>query len=134
MAAQRRRTVQKDIILQVVTSMYNHPCADAIYEEVLKNHPHISRATVYRNLNQMAEEGLVFRVKLPDGADAYDFRVDPHYHVRCSCCGNVFDVDMPYMDDLTRSIMDTKGFDFQGHTIVFEGTCPGCRTAKQQII
>ena len=35
-----------------------HATADEIYSEIVREHPTISRATVYRNLNLLAEMGL----------------------------------------------------------------------------
>lgn len=127
-----RNTVQRQIVLGAVRSMTNHPTAEEIYNHIVKNHPTISKGTVYRNLNLLAEQGEVLRVRIPDGADRYDLRSRPHYHIRCTGCGQVFDVDMPYQEDLSQKVNDSHGFLFTGHDIVFTGVCPDCRQQGEE--
>ena len=77
---QTRNTIQRQIVLQAVNQMHNHPTADAIYAVIAAQHPTISKATVYRNLNQLAAQGEILRVPVPTGADHFDFNIKPHYH------------------------------------------------------
>lgn len=97
---QTRNTVQRQIVLKAVRSLHDHPTADSVYAVVAAEHPSISKATVYRNLNQLALQGEILRVPVPTGADRFDFNTQAHYHVRCTCCGNVYDVFMPPVNDL----------------------------------
>ena len=46
----RRNTIQKDLILNAVNQLHNHPTAGDIYEFIHKDHPNIGKGTVYRNL------------------------------------------------------------------------------------
>ena len=75
---QTRNTIQRQIVLQAVNQMHNHPTADAIYAVIAAQHPTISKATVYRNLNQLAAQGEILRVPVPTGADHFDFNIKPH--------------------------------------------------------
>ena len=121
-----RHTLQKDFILREAEQL-NHPTAEEVYNAVAEKYPSISKATVYRNLNQMAENGKLLKVRMMDGADCFDTRVVKHYHIRCKECGKVYDVDMPYLENLEKNVPDKHGFDFQGHEIVFIGVCPDCQ-------
>ena len=47
----RRNTIQRSIILETVNKLKCHATADEVYNEVARENPHISRSTVYRNLN-----------------------------------------------------------------------------------
>ncbi len=76
---QTRNTVQRQIVLQAVLRMHDHPTADTVYAAVAADHPSISKATVYRNLNQLASQGEIRRVAVPNGADRYDFNLEEHY-------------------------------------------------------
>lgn len=106
--------------------MHCHPTADEVYAAVAKEYPNISRATVYRNLKQLAEIGEISEIETPGSADHFDYQLHGHYHVRCVECGKVFDVDMDYMPDLEKSIKDAHGFRFSGHDLMFRGICPVC--------
>ena len=52
-----RNTIQRQLVLSAVRQLQNHPTADEVYQKVQKSCPTISRATVYRNLKLLAEEG-----------------------------------------------------------------------------
>lgn len=129
---QTRNTVQRQIVLQAVRSMHNHPTADSVYAVVAAEHPSISKATVYRNLNQLSLQGEIRRVPVTNGADRFDFNVSEHYHVRCTECGGVYDVFMPPVDDLIDRITDDSGVQIQRYNIVFEGICVACRAKNKE--
>ncbi len=122
-----RNTVQRRIVLNAVRSLPIHPTAEEIYSHVAEEHPNISKGTIYRNLNLLADQGEVLRVRIPDGADRYDYKTERHYHVRCIRCGRVFDVDMPCREDILEGITDSHGFIFTDFDIVFTGVCPDCQ-------
>ena len=123
-----RNTIQRSLVLEVVKSLQNHATADEIYEQTAKTHPSISKATVYRNLNQLAQSGDIQKIEVPDGADRFDHKLSKHYHIKCSRCKNVFDVEMEYLKDLESSIKHLNGFEISCHDIMFKGICPKCKT------
>lgn len=123
----KRNTIQRALVLEAVNELKCHATADQIYNAIVNEHPHISRGTVYRNLNQLSESGEIRKLEIPDGADRFDHRCHDHYHARCLKCGQVFDVEMEYIKDLEKKIKDTHGFEFSGHDIMFKGICPECK-------
>ncbi|MEG2287924.1 MAG: transcriptional repressor, partial [Ruthenibacterium sp.] len=85
---EKRNTVQKQLVLDAVSRLANHPTADAVYNEVVRSHPSVSKATVYRNLAGLAQDGVIRHVPMPDGADRFDHCVAyPHDHIMCTACG-----------------------------------------------
>lgn len=127
-----RNTIQRTLVYEAVNTLHSHPTADEIFDEVGRVHPAISRATVYRNLNVLAEDGKIRRLPVPGGADRYDHVTEPHYHVRCEVCGRVFDVDMEILEDVHSHIRDARGFRFLGYDIIFRGVCPECLCKEQK--
>uniref|UniRef100_UPI003FED6258 Fur family transcriptional regulator n=1 Tax=Candidatus Fimivicinus sp. TaxID=3056640 RepID=UPI003FED6258 len=123
----KRNTIQRALVLEAVNKLRCHATADEIYHVIVNEHPHISRGTVYRNLNQLSESGEIRKLEIPGGADRFDHRCHDHYHARCLKCGQVFDVEMEYIKDLEKKIKDTHGFEFSGHDIMFKGICPECK-------
>lgn len=128
----KRNTIQRSLAFEAVNKLQCHATADEIYEEIVKNHPNVSRATVYRNLNLLSEIGDIRKIEMPGGADRFDHRCDNHFHVKCEKCGRVFDVDMEYVTDLEKSIKDDRGFAFTGYDILFHGICPDCQKSSEQ--
>ena len=127
---EKRNTVQKQLVLQAVRELQCHPTADEVYQRVAARHPSISKATVYRNLKSLAEDGLVRRVAMPDVADRFDFTVGPHYHIKCAGCGRVIDAPAAYMPRLDAEAEKETGFRISRHDLVFEGLCPACREKR----
>lgn len=125
---QRRNTVQKQLVMNAVLSLGCHATADEVYNFIKAEHPSVSKATVYRNLNLLAEDGSIRKLQIPGEAERFDHNVREHYHVRCLKCGRVFDVDMAVIPELESRINDRHGFVFLGCDIVFKGICPDCNT------
>lgn len=123
----RRTTIQKKLVLDAVNSLRNHATANEIYECVSAEHPNISKGTVYRNLNCLVEEREIRKLEVSGDPERFDHICTTHYHVRCSKCGQVFDVDMDVISDLKDRIKDKHGFEFLDHDIIFKGVCPNCQ-------
>lgn len=126
----RRNTKQRQIVLEAVQNRMDHPTADQIYLDVRKIDSHISRGTVYRNLNVLSQNGDILHIKVPT-ADRFDLRTDKHYHIICTACDKVFDVPQGYSDCLDTSTAVATGFMVSRHRTVFEGVCPECQLGKE---
>lgn len=122
----KRNTIQRSLVLNAVKELKCHATAEEIYDLIIEENPHISRGTVYRNLNQLSEMGEIIKIEIPGGADRFDHLCHKHYHVKCVKCGRVFDVDMAYINDLESNIKDSHGIRLLGHDIIFRGICREC--------
>ena len=78
---EKRNTIQKKLVLDAVLRLADHPTAEQVYAEVVKEHPTVSKATVYRNLNVLSQSGVLRHIPMPDGADRFDHRLTPHAHI-----------------------------------------------------
>ena len=121
-----RNTIQKLAVKTTVLNMCNHPTADEVYDEVKKALPNISRATIYRVLNDLAEKGEIKKLRLVDGADRFDRTLCEHYHVKCIKCGKVEDISGLIVEGLDEKSENLCGYEIVGHEIGFEGICPEC--------
>jgi len=122
-----RNTSQKRALLQAVLDLDNHPTADQVHEAVTRNHPDISRTTVYRALEGFARLGLITKACHPGSATRYDRKTDIHHHLICLYCDAVIDITDTGLDRLT--VPDTTGFDFevQDFRVQLRGICGRCR-------
>jgi len=111
----------------MVIQLKDHPTIDEVYAEIQKKYPSISKTTVYRNLRQLAKEGVMCEVSLPDGLERYDVRTDQHYHFECRNCGNIFDIDIGYLADMDNDVRKKYDFDVDKHFVIFTGLCPKCK-------
>ena len=126
----KRNTIQRELVLEAVRELGCHATADEVYTRIAKDHPTISKATVYRNLNVLSDEGIIRKLEIPGAADCYDHVCEKHCHVKCMKCGKVFDVETDDAPDLMKSIINSNGFEFLDYDIIYRGICPVCRNAQ----
>lgn len=125
-----RNTIQRTVIEAELRALANHPTADEVYESVHAKHPTISKATVYRTLGRLADEGEIARVRINNGADRFDHQTFAHYHVRCTRCGRVDDVMIPRMAGIEEAAAEASGYRVTGHALQFDGICPTCQACE----
>ena len=125
---QQRNTRQRNLVLQIVRGRSDHPTAEQIYQAVRAEDAHISRGTVYRNLNLLCDNQEIYRVVMSD-CDRFDLRTDPHYHMRCLVCGHVQDVECPYHGEYDHAVEEETGYRILCHHMVFDGICPACQAS-----
>ena len=118
--------MQRQIVFDTLINLENHPTIDELYAEIHRRHPSISKTTIYRNLRQLAFDGLIRQVSLPDGLERYDGSTDPHQHFLCKKCDAIFDVDIPYLADIDETVRQKFGFVVDKHDMIFSGTCSKC--------
>ena len=61
---QERNTVQRQLVYRAVQDLACHPTAEEVYGKVVSTHPSISKGTVYRNLNRLAETGMLRKIQM----------------------------------------------------------------------
>lgn len=118
---------KKEIILNFLKSVYTHPTAETVYNEIRKEYPNISLGTVYRNLDKLSKNGDIKRLTFVDNKDRFDANVDKHYHAVCKKCGEVYDVFVDYFKDIDRVVEKDTDCNVLSHDISFNIICSKCK-------
>ena len=119
---------QREQILETVKKSCVHPTAEEIYEMVKQTNSTASRSTVYRNLNLLADEGIITKISMLVGPDRYDYLKKPHNHAICKACGKVFDFEYDFKSkELEKSILSQTGVNTELDSITIEGICSNCK-------
>ena len=121
-----RMTHQREIILEELKQLKTHPTADELYDIVRKRLPKISLATVYRNLDVLADLGMIQRIEISGRQKRFDGNPEPHHHIRCLVCGRVADVEIEKHPEINFHEIKAHGFKVVGFRLEFEGICPEC--------
>ncbi len=122
-----RYTNQRVAILEFLDHDRSHPSVEEVYGAVRQKLPRISKATVYRNLRFLAEEGLIRSVEVK-GVARFEMKIKLHHHVICRRCGMMIDFEsQELMDHAFRAIKNLKGFWVDSTSTNFHGTCENCR-------
>jgi len=124
-----RLTRQRRIILEEMRNMRLHPNACELYDAVKSRLPHISLATVYRNLEILSEIGLVRKITISGRQKRFDINAGAHYHAHCILCGAILDipVDPKVMPGLLDETGELDNFRVLETRIEFFGHCGACR-------
>ncbi len=119
---QRRSTKQREIVYNALMRLY-HPTAEEVYQYLQGEFPTIGRATVFRNLSVLAEEGRIVKLFFPDEVAHYDANVDGHYHFVCKQCSKIIDLRANTQPALPHDL----DFEIETQEINFYGKCKECR-------
>lgn len=121
----KRYSRQRELIYQRLMDTDKHPTAEMIYNWIKPEHPTLSLGTVYRNLNLLADEGIIMRMPFP--VERYDANTEPHSHFQCKKCGGVYDLEcVEYNGKLDETVSLQSGHLVEHHDLVFFGTCLNC--------
>lgn len=126
-----RLTTQRQVILEELSKVKTHPTASELYDMVRKRLPRIGLGTVYRNLELMAENGLILKIEVGGTQKRFDAITEDHYHIRCSLCGRVDDIDVPVMKELATQAANSSAYLILGHHVEFTGICSACQQQRQ---
>lgn len=124
--ANMRLTTQRQIILEELSKVKFHPTANEVYDMVRKRLPRIGLGTVYRNLELMAENGIILKLEVGGTQKRFDATTDLHYHIRCIACGRVDDIELPVQQEINEIAARNTSYEILSHHIEFLGTCEQC--------
>ncbi|NQV08961.1 transcriptional repressor [Candidatus Woesearchaeota archaeon] len=120
-----RTTCQRMKILEYLKSVHTHPNADTVYKAVKKQLPAITLATVYRNLNLLADQGIIQKMTV-NGEFKFDADIKAHQHFICNKCNKIYDFFKDNVSKTALKNVDPK-FKVEEVRIVYKGLCPGCK-------
>lgn len=121
-----RYSKQREEILNMVQSSFNHPDAKEVYDLVKKKIPNISLGTVYRNLNSLVLDGKIKRIQVKNGNDRFDKTLYEHNHVICKNCGRVCDVSLTINEEKIKEVEEKTGFKITDCNFNINGICKDC--------
>ena len=105
--------------------------------DILRGRRGLAQSSVYRNLVNLEQAGVVRRVMVDDEHGRYELTEDltgHHHHLICSRCGRVQDLPMPAefersMDRTLDVLAKGAGFAEVSHRLDLIGLCRDCAAA-----
>lgn len=122
-----RNSKQREAVLRVLKESYDHPTADVVHERVKAEIPNISLGTVYRDLKQLQDGGLITVVESSDAKVHYEGHLEEHLHFLCERCAGITDVFCEAtLPEGVRALRE-RGYIVHAHKTVYYGICDECR-------
>ncbi len=120
---QRRATHQRQTVYDCIKTLY-HPTSEEIVCAVQEKDPSVGRATVFRNLLVLCEEGRLVKLFFADEPTRYDWNVHNHDHFVCKKCGAI--LDLP--STLPSVPFPIPAVQVDSHSVTYYGKCRSCQT------
>lgn len=126
-----RQTKQKNAIRAQLAACDDFISAQDLHRRLKDLGSRIGLATVYRQLNALAEAGAVDTIRL-DGQQLFRLCGDDvhHHHMVCTGCGRTVEIESPG-ESWLRGLASEHGFAIASHTIEVFGLCPDCQTSPK---
>lgn len=123
-------TPQRLAVYEALAAKRWHPTAEMLYEQLKREYPAMSFATVYKTVDILKRINVIQILSTGDDSFLYDAEVSEHYHLHCDVCGMICDIDMPEeVQKLTASVEEETGFEISRRQFYCYGVCADCRKA-----
>lgn len=118
-----KATIQRTSILKTIDHA-GHINVDDIYEDVKKQYPTLSLATIYKNIIVMQEHNVIVEVPMNGEKSKYELKKDEHMHLICQKCGFIQDTQI---SPETRETLVIDKFQLSTPQINLFGICEKCQ-------
>ena len=123
-----RCTPQRYAVMAFLMEHNRHPTAVEIFAAVNRVDPRSSKATIYNNLRDLVQAGLVREVAVEGRVARFDVIGLRHHHFICDRCGNVEDMEWY---DVPRPVSSSLGNrTLRECEVIFRGLCNRCAARR----
>ncbi len=122
-------TRQRQAVLDVLQTLPNFSSAQQVHKALQAAGERVSLATVYRNLQTLAQMERLDSVHSSSGESLYRLceSTDHHHHVVCEICSRVEEVDLGDVETALAAAAAAKGFKLKTHELELFGVCKSCQ-------
>jgi Fur family transcriptional regulator, ferric uptake regulator len=123
-----RRGGARKVVLELLERQACALSALQIEEELRPERRRVSRASIYRILEELEQLGLVQRVETGQAMVRYE-RVsqgEHHHHLVCERCGVVMPFSDPGLERAISSLSERVPLTVSEHEILLRGACADC--------
>jgi Fur family ferric uptake transcriptional regulator len=131
--APARDTGQRRAISSLIAERVGHFTAADLLDDAHASKLKIGRATVFRTLDLLSDQGALERIDLPTGEHAYVACVperEHHHHVVCRSCGRSAEVSDSGLQAVVERLESQSGFSIDTHRLELFGLCGTCSNGE----
>ena len=130
-----KATPKRLAILEVLGGESAYASPEELWKRLRERFDRLGLPTVYRNLEELAESGVISKVIHPNRQLYYFFcqNREHHHHFVCLSCRKVEDLPSCGIESLEREVTRKNGGKVLSHILQLNGLCGGCagKEAKQ---
>jgi len=121
-----RITSSRRLLLEVLFNAEGHMSAESLAEAVQKQAPDVHLSTIYRNLEELEQLGIVSHSHLGHGPSSYLLSAHAHAHFICADCGAMIEAPEEMLRGLAKSAKGKLGFSIDPKHFAILGQCAKC--------
>ncbi|MFM1871752.1 MAG: hypothetical protein RL398_1174 [Planctomycetota bacterium] len=128
-----RWTKQRRLIVETAFATHEHFTAEELLRQCVELDPHVSRATVYRTLAVLEENGFVEGLDTGDGGRRFEHVLghEHHDHMVCLGCDAIFEFTDDELERRQEMAARKIGFQIERHSLRIYGRCRSCAEADR---
>ena len=123
----KKLTLQRRMILDIISKSDGHLTAENIINYVQARAPGVNKSTIYRTLELLEGLGCVVKSELNDKLIYHHAKEGQHHHLICQVCGKNIDYDEDLFIPVERALKERHGFLVNFKHVVIRGLCRDCR-------
>ncbi len=127
-----RMTPQRMAILHALRHAPTRLTPSQVWNIARESLPGLTETTVYRTLDFLSENGLVWRTYLDRGHLVYEMAGEQHHHLVCRRCGREMQIEHALVQKLYARLEAASGYSFSDDHLTLFGLCPDCRKVVQR--
>ena len=125
-----RITSSRRILLEVLFAADGHMSAEEFAVAVQSRAPDVHLSTIYRNLDELEQLGVITHAHLGHGPSSYLLASHAHAHFMCAECGTMIEAPAEMFRGLARSAKANLGFTIDPKHFAILGLCADCAEAS----
>lgn len=131
-AEKNRITPERFEVLEAALEYEGHFGADDLYILMKNANSRVSRATVYKTLELLAQCELLSKRHFGDHMTRYEssFKRQVHDHLICVDCGRIVEFSDQRIKQLPEEISEGLGFNFESYSFNIFGRCKDPKKCK----
>jgi Fur family ferric uptake transcriptional regulator len=122
-----RVTAQRMAILHVLRQSRGHLSPVQVYTRARRVLPGLTEPTVYRTLEFLANNRLVWPRRLATGHLVYEFAASNHHHLVCRECGAEAEIQPLLLENALARLEAASGYVLSADHMTLSGVCPRCQ-------
>ncbi len=131
-AGKNRITPERFEVLEAALEYEGHFNADDLYILMKNSNSRVSRATVYKTLELLAQCELLSKRNFGDNTNRFEssFKKQVHDHLICVDCGKIIEFADPRIKQLPEQLSENLGFNFESYSFNIFGRCKDPKKCK----
>jgi Fur family transcriptional regulator, ferric uptake regulator len=122
-----RVTAQRMAVLHVLHHSPARLSPNEVYRRARMDLPGLTETTVYRTLDFLSQNGLVWPIRMEKGHLVYELAGKQHHHLICRECGREMELDYALLTGLYSTVEAASGYKLTDDHLTLFGICPECQ-------